>query len=393
MGLWDDQRANDLEPAHQRLEPDEAGPKQGARDEIARRNDRSVDAILRSAPTMKADTQQTSGPVQDPDVKALLEKHPTKTRGPDGYAAWLLEAIRLELVAAPSDKDNPMPVAQLHDLVDPKKPVRTWEYKQDDKVDEKAEEDRKKATKGQLDNAHRVPADKDHPSKIKSPTADRGYKPYEWDIDIKEAPILEPLVAVARARITAWMKNGGQKKKVLSIGDFVRADMWHGSPDSVPIHNPGTAMDLFFAGRGTRDGETMELLDDLPARAKLVVFLDNPGALHLDVRGSDTYGLGIPSGPEFIPLDIVIEHDDHGAPTRAAEQAAGGNQSGTLSATGVKRFSGVVSKGTATWGVVDKKTNKMGWVWTWTPTNESMLKYMNNTKLLNAINAYNSKKS
>jgi hypothetical protein len=379
MGTWEQQRDRDLEPVTQDLEA--AKPKQGRGDELAKRNERSVDAILRSAPTMKADTQQSSN-----EVTALLAKHPTKTRGPDGYAAWLLEADRLGFVDAHTQV---MTAAQLHNLLDEKTPVRTWEYNQDDDVDENAEKNRKKATNGQLDNANRVPAEKNKKPWRPSPVADRGYKPNEWDIKLAETPILGPLVEVARARIQTWLTKGGPKT-ALSLGDFVRADMWYDTHEKAPPHEPGTAMDLGFAGRGARDTEVLELLHDLPARGGLTVFLDNDGALHLDVR-PDGYGLGIPSGGEFIPRDIVIEHDDHGVPTQKAEQAAGDNHGGTLHATGVKRFSGVISNGVATWGVVDAKTKREGWKWTWTQTTESMLKYMSNQKLLAAINAYKSK--
>jgi hypothetical protein len=88
----------------------------------------------------------------------------------------------------------------------------------------------------------------------------------------------------------------------------------------------------------------------------------------------------------------VIEHDGTGVPTRNAEQAPGTDRSARLHATGIKRFSGVVWNGTAKWGVKDTKKKIEGWIWTWTKTDKSMLPHITNTRLLNVINAYNSKK-
>lgn len=315
---------------------------------------------LGDSATVHADTKQVQAPAKDA-VTELLKKTPTTTRGNNGYAAWLLEAIRLGFVSVAA-----ISKPQLEDLV-AGRPVRTYEYHH--KVTKQDEERRKRDTKGKLDNVQRVPD-----------------REWEWSIDVKEAPILETLVAVAKARITEWRRTGGERRVMLKLGDFMRADMWYTpkNPAAVPPHEPGTAMDLRFVGNPNSEDYVLQLLQDLPAGGTVTTFRDTDDTLHLDRRSSG-YGLGIPAKGDFIPAENAIGVDGRCPAQKAAELDAGGDQSRTLEAKGVVLFSDKVQRSTATW------TNGK-WQWTpWAVTQESLVSYIRSHKVRDAINGFGRK--
>ncbi len=329
------------------------------RSETVEGGDTSTIDRLREQSVVLADTRPAPTPSTAQDVKDLLVKRPTATRGAGGYAAWLVEAKRLGFV----ESENIMTNAQLGDFV-ASRPVRTYEYHKE--VTPDRERQRKQETNGKLDNATRVPG-----------------KKWEWDIDLIESPILETLVAVARARITEWQKAGGAPKVILRLGDFVRADMWFDtSPRSdAPPHEPGTAMDLHFVGTANSASYVLQLLDDLPAIGSITIFRDTDNTLHLDRRAGG-YGLGIPAQGDFIDHDLAI--DDAGrSPSQAkAETAAGNDHTKRPEARGVKMFTGHVLRSTATW------TNG-AWKWSeWAATNESLATHLRSVALKRALASF-----
>lgn len=324
---------------------------------------------LREQTEVAADTnarpgQPTCKPVASNDaaVTALVNRQPTGAGGPDGYAAWLKEAQRLCLVTIPTI----MTYEQLNDLV-AGRPVRTYEFDKDHDVGPAREAARKKATKGKLDNAHRAPGTRQ-----------------QWDIDLTVLPILETLVAVTRKRINEWQKVGGPAPKVLSLGQFVRADMWYDTGEKVPPHEPGAAIDLFFVGRVNTAADVLELLEDLPPVGTIEVFRDNNNALHLDRRPTG-YGLGVPAAGDFIDSDMAI--DDNGkCPAQRKAEATGDPSKGTIDVRGVVNFSSKVLRRKATF-------HDGAWAWgAWTETNESVLDHLRNPKLKPALEAFGKRK-
>jgi len=312
---------------------------------------------LRDDTTVHADNAPAKDSSKDDKaIEDLVQKKPTTTRGANGYAAWLVEAASLKLVslgqAAP----------QLADLA-AGRPVRTKEFRH--KITKEQEEKRKRETKGKLDNVHRVPGQE-----------------YQWDIDAKETPILETLVAVARNRINAWRGTGKPRTALLKLGDFMRADMWYtpaNRPDLPSPHEPGTAIDLYFVGKDNGEAYVLQLLGDLPASGTITPFRDTDSTLHLDRRDGG-YGLGIPATGDFLPAENAIDQRTDRCPAQEhAEQAAGDDHSRTLEVKGIKMFGAGVMRSTATW-------NGSRWQWTsWAATNESLLNHVRSAKVRDAI--------
>lgn len=295
------------------------------------------------------------------DVDALLASTPSGARGKQGTAAWLLEASALGFV----DLGQARP--QLEQFRDDAPTIHTNQAPYPNEDADRA------AHPGRFDHV------------VKNPKG--GY-----DLTLQDAAVLTPLVAVAKTRITAWRTAGGKKPKVLSLGEFVRADIGYGFDPKRPgrsvnsPHKDARAMDLFLQKPGTT-ADAVELLRDLPP-GSLRVFMDYPGSLHLSTTPTG-YELGIPTGNGY----IADEHLMRGAPDyRCGEQdrkerEAGDDHGKQLEATAVKVHDGTTWHSTATWSAEEGK-----WVWKpWSERSVTAESLIMDKQLLRAIDAYRSR--
>jgi len=294
-------------------------------------------------------------------IASLMQKQPTTTRGPNGYAQWLRDAIALKLVSV-DGKASLMAKEQLADLAEGR-PVKTYEFHNE--VTPAREKLRRQQTGKKLDDTHRV-------------------SDWEWTINMQIAPILETLVAVVKARVKA---NGGAKSTVLHLGQFVRADMWFDPPDGpsgVPIHSTGSAVDLFFVGKTNGAEDVLHLLEDLPP-GKIEVFRDTDSALHLDRRAGG-YGLGVPAMGDYLPPENAIDPKTGRCPAQKRAETDASDHSRPLVAKGIKNHNGHVFRSTATW-------QNGAWQWsTWSETSESLVDYIQSAKLREALENFGTPK-
>lgn len=313
-------------------------------------------------PAVVADTQVSTSapaPAETTDKYSdLLATPHNGTRGPDGTAAWLLEAVKLGLIEARDGAAD-----ELQQFVDDAKLIRTKEGRVSKEYEKKGRAKAKREGHP-IDNVHDVKGSRT-----------------QFDVEIDQAPILETLVGLVTNRVTTWRAAGSKgAPRKLEIQNLVRGDPGYGGS----VHTNGIAVDIGIANDDL--GGFLQVLEDLPPGARVAVFPDGEESMHVNHHadskhqavGGD-FDFGFPKS--FFDMLVAKDKDHFPAAQKQVEMEEGADHTKPLTAKRLVWGSRHVYGAHAKW---DDATG--AWKWSsWDTTGGTAEDHLKNKKLKTAL--------